>query len=395
MFCSQTKHWRKKSKRVNHLWTPIHPSFCLGNRHSTHQRQPANSSTNAHDNRPSAFLAGHGIHSQRNDRMGEDTSGDALREQVKSLAEQVSLSRLPPPEPSVFYGDPMSYPSWKTAFQTLIEYRRIPAGESLHYLKKYIGGRVKDTVESYFLLPPEDVFEEAKGLLEERYGNQFVIADAFRDKLENWQRINPRDGTALQRYANFLRQCNTAMQSIRSLRVLNDKRQNRKMLRKLPDWVITRWAGFVSQWRDDKGELPSFKDFIKQARIATDPTTSLQSIKCDQPTKDKPILNRVKLVQYSREGRTLATIKEHPKRNPVNRNENCILCQSSHVLDARANFKAKTLSERKQLAREKGLCFACLHFGHISRKCRQRKRCDISSRLHPTSLHGDTRSQEG
>ena len=176
-------------------------------------------STNAPDNQPPALLAGHGIHSQHTDRMGDDPSGDALRELVKSLAEQVSLSRLPSPEPSMFYGDPMRYPSWKIAFQTLSEHRRIPAGERLHYLKKYIGGQV----ESYSFLLPEDAFEEAKGWLEERYGNQFVIADAFRDKLENWQRINPRDGTTLQRYADFLRQCNTALMSIGSLRVLNDE----------------------------------------------------------------------------------------------------------------------------------------------------------------------------
>ena len=91
-----------------------------------------------------------------------------------------------------------------------------PTGERLHYLKKYIVGQVKDTVESYFLLPPEDAFEE-------RYGKQFVIADAFRDKLENWQCINPRDGTALKRCADFLRQPNTAIKSIGSLRVLNDE----------------------------------------------------------------------------------------------------------------------------------------------------------------------------
>ena len=99
-----------------------------------------------------------------------------------------------------------------------------------------------------------------------------------------------------------------------------------------------------------------------RAQIATDTITSLQSMKCDQPTKDKPILNRVKPAQYSREGRTLVTIKEHPKRNPINRNENCILCQSSHDLDACANFKAKTLSEGKQLARGEGtmLCMPTL-----------------------------------
>ena len=79
-------------------------------------------STNAPDNQPPALLAGHGIHSQWTNWMGDDTLGDALRELVKSLAEQVSLSRLPPPEPSMFYGNLMRYPSWKIAFQTLIEH---------------------------------------------------------------------------------------------------------------------------------------------------------------------------------------------------------------------------------------------------------------------------------
>ena len=160
------------TKEVKTNQSPLNPDISQFLPRQPAQYLPAttgefmNPSTNAHDNRPPALLAGHGIHSQW---MGEDTSGDALRELVKSLAEKVSLSRLPPTELSVFYGDPMRYPSCKTASQTLIEQRRIPAGERLHYLKKYIGGQVKDTVESYFLLPPEDAFEEAKRLLEERY----------------------------------------------------------------------------------------------------------------------------------------------------------------------------------------------------------------------------------
>ena len=139
----------------------------------------------------------------------ENNPEKALVGLAKYLAEQVSLSRLPPPEPSIFYGDTMRYPGWKAAFQTLIEHQQIPAVERIHYLKKYLGGQVKDAVEGYFLLPPEDAFDEAKKLLEERYGNPFVVGNAFRDKLEKWQRINSRDEAALQRYADFLRQCHT------------------------------------------------------------------------------------------------------------------------------------------------------------------------------------------
>ena len=98
-------------------------------------------------------------------------------------------------------------------------------------------------MESYFLLPPEDAFTEAKGLLKEQYGNQFVIANAFRDKLENWQHINPRDGTALQRYADFLRQCNTAIKSIGSLWVLNDEYAVRSTERYLERKTATTTIG--------------------------------------------------------------------------------------------------------------------------------------------------------
>ena len=55
---------------------------------------------------------------------------------ASSFAKQVSLGRLPPPEPGIFYGDPLKYPSWKSAFSTLIEGKGIPSAERLYYLQK-------------------------------------------------------------------------------------------------------------------------------------------------------------------------------------------------------------------------------------------------------------------
>ena len=45
-----------------------------------------------------------------------------LSQVVKTLTQQVMLSRLPPPERSVFTGDALKYPGWKREFQTLIEH---------------------------------------------------------------------------------------------------------------------------------------------------------------------------------------------------------------------------------------------------------------------------------
>lgn len=141
-------------------------------------------------------------------------------------------------------------------------------------------------VENYFLLTSSDSYDEAKRLLEERYGDPYVLANAFRDKLEKWPKIAARDGQGLRRFSDFLRQCETTMRSITSLRCLDDDRENRKLLVKLPEWVVTRWNRSVVQWKGKFSSFPPFSDFVKfianEAKVACDPVTSLQSLKEDQ-----------------------------------------------------------------------------------------------------------------
>ena len=39
-----------------------------------------------------------------------------------------------------------------------------------------------------------------------------------------------KDGVGLRRFADFLKQCHTAMDSMKCLNILDDERENRKML---------------------------------------------------------------------------------------------------------------------------------------------------------------------
>ena len=81
---------------------------------------------------------------------------------------------LPTPEPWVFTGDPLQYPVWRIAFDTLIEHSTT-------------GDSAKEAVEGHFLLTTDTSFKE-------RYGNQFLIADAFRNRLAAWPKIASREG---------------------------------------------------------------------------------------------------------------------------------------------------------------------------------------------------------
>ena len=325
---------------------------------------------------------------------------DGILELTKSLAEQLTLSRLPPPEPGIFNGDPLKYPGWKSAFNTLIEQRKIPPSEKIHYLQKYLGERVRDVVANFFLCGTEDAYSEAKKLLDERFGDPFVISNAFRSKLDKWPRIQSRDASGLRKFADFLKQCHTAMASVGSLGTLDDERENRKLLAKLPDWLVSRWNRIAVQWREEKKASPPFKEFMlfmtKEARIACDPVSSLQSLKSDQVNVG------VEKVDFGRsENRTSrkvgsflseASHKPAPKVS-VNQREKkeCALCQRNHEIDTCKEFLSKTVDGRKAFARQKGLCFGCLSSDHVAKFCKQRKTCKVCNHLHPTSLHGDRR----
>ena len=143
------------------------------------------------------------------DNSFQSQSSD-IQELAKIIMAQSSLARLPPPEPGIFTGDPLKYAEWKSSFATLIGEKNIPDEEKIHYLKRYIGGEAKEAVEGFFLMNSENAYEDAKALLDERFGDQFVITNAFRDKLDKWPRIGAKDGLALRRLSDFLRQCESA-----------------------------------------------------------------------------------------------------------------------------------------------------------------------------------------
>ena len=65
------------------------------------------------------------------DESPEGQVQSKLLEVVKLLAETQNQTRLPLPEPEIFTGDPLQYPIWVKAFETLIEGRAIKPSERL------------------------------------------------------------------------------------------------------------------------------------------------------------------------------------------------------------------------------------------------------------------------
>jgi hypothetical protein len=317
-----------------------------------------------------------------------------LHDLFASFSNLVNINRLPIPEPGVFTGDPIQYPSWRRAFQTLIEDRNIPPADRIHYLQRYLKGDAYESVQSLLLIPSDDSYHEAMALIEKRFGNSYTIACAFKSKIENWPKVTSRDSHGLRKFADFLKQCEVAARSNSSLRVLDDDIQNRLMLSKLPDWLVSRWSREVHRVREQTGMYPLFVNFVsflcREADIACEPLTALQSDKKSNQTSSKIDSKHTSHTVQ----RTTAKPESGHSSNTSHQKDvistHCVFCdKSNHFLDKCFKFKAKTLEERRSFIMEKRLCFGCLKPGHSSKQCKRRLQCNECGKRHATPLHGD------
>ena len=294
-----------------------------------------------------------------------------LGQLVKQFGEFMNVSRLPIPEPGIFTGDPLEYPAWRSAFSTLIECHSIPPSQRVHYLKRYLGGNAKKSVEGYLLMPTDDSFQEAMKLIDSRFGDSFAVAFAFKSKIEQWPKIAGRDAEGLRNFSDFLKQCLVAARTNPSLRVLDDDTQNRVMLSKVPEWLVSRWARQVNKSREQTNMYPPFTEFVgflsREADIACDPVTRLLA-KVD---------NGKRVTQPH--GSTLSTVQEQ-----------CTFCQNTnHHLEKCFKFRDKTAQEKEAFIKQKGICFGCLTPGHMSKACKKRLQCKTCGKHHPTILHNE------
>lgn len=315
------------------------------------------------------------------------TSHDTSNDLVRTLAEAITANRIPIPEPAVFTGDPLKYNDWKLSFSTLVDRKNLPVQEKLFFLRKYVGGAAKRAIEGHFLVGTESAYLAAWTVLEDRFGDPFLIGKSYRDKIHAWHKIGPKDNQELLEFADFLSSVESAMPYVQGLQVLNDCVENQRIAAKLPDWCSSRWNRTVVTIQDETNAFPDFKVFVsflrREARIACHPVTSWQAM---NPKEEK--------TKSSEQD----NYKGHRKRNigaktfttsaSERTDSKCPFCKkANHTLHKCRRFIEKPIEERIKFVQQEKLCFGCLEVGHHSKACKSRSTCDTCEKHHPTSLH--------
>ena len=317
--------------------------------------------------------------SSRRSSVSNSSSNQSVQILTDALALSMRMNRIGPLEVEVFLGNPLEYVGWAVAFKNLIESSAVPESDRLHYLKKYVGGPAKEAIRGYFLLSNTSAaYVKAMSVLKNRFGSDFAIAESFRERLEAWPTIRDSDYKGIQKYADFLGQCLTAMETIEELSILNDSKQNVVMASKLPGWLANSWKRRAVACRNDTGKYPKFQEFVSflstESDILNDPFMSkigdLKSKERSPSHKAERPLSHVR--------QTLATAKSN----------NCSICYSkSHRGADCPQLREKPYSDVRKKALELKLCFRCFKPGHRAPVCKHPAECLACGKLHPTILH--------
>ena len=148
------------------------------------------------------------------------------------LSQRQDRDSLPRPEPEVFTRNLLRYPSWIKSFETFI--KRIPSNGSINSVNTRQEKPGKPLMVSWPSTTMLNAYDKAK---KNHFGNQFIVTDAYRKRINSWPKIQPTGGQGLRKFADFLQHYHTAMHTIQYLNVPD---KNQKMIRKLASQVVVR-----------------------------------------------------------------------------------------------------------------------------------------------------------
>ena len=301
---------------------------------------------------------------------------------AQSFSDAVNMSKMPMLEPTIFSGDPIQYQKWEGSFDSFVNRRKLTPKEKLQYLEQYLDGAARDAVSGNCLLSSESDYNDARVVLKKRYGNNYIITQAYRERLENWPKIGNRDIAGLRKLADFLRLCCAATRDIPQLKILREVSEVKKMMAKLPDWMSRRWLRVVSNYSEKEGNTemtPPFEDFVKF--VCDESNVQDHPVNTAGPTTGSA-------VPSTKTVRNLAVQQKPQARDP------CLVChKTNHDITHCFFLQKRPKPQQEEFIRDNKLCYSCLKPNHMTRDCKNKATCRECKKEHPTSLHPSKQQQ--
>ena len=179
-------------------------------------------------------------------------------------------NRLPKREPFKFSGSELEeYIPFIMEFDTMIGSSCSNEELLYSYLVSYTDGEAGDIVRSCFREDRVLAYRQAREALEKHYGNSYLLAYQFIDRLKDWPPIKRDHPEELRKFSLFLRRIKNMCQRSCHFDILNSGHELRSIADKLPYHMIPQWARRAHDITS-RGAGVSFADLVDFVELEAD-----------------------------------------------------------------------------------------------------------------------------
>ncbi|XP_066988223.1 uncharacterized protein [Macrobrachium rosenbergii] len=177
------------------------------------------------------------------------------------------------------------------------------------------------------------------------------------------------------------------MQTLTHLAVLDHAPNLQVVVQKLPSYLQNKWREQATNRRLLENRSSCFGDIvqfvIKAAECVNDPVFGKEAmhreLNSSKPSKGKPTESAFAMqVNHENQSRTRGF-----------GSPSCFYCGKNHDLDNCADFRQKSLEEKRKFIIEQRRCFSCYGLNHTSKGCMNKRKCHKCGKGHPTAMHID------
>ncbi|XP_038065549.1 uncharacterized protein LOC119735724 [Patiria miniata] len=311
----------------------------------------------------------------------------SLLELVKRGQQQqrclLATMQLPRAELPTFDGNPLQYWTFLRAFENSVDNADIDVNAKLIRLLKYCTGKARKIIECCAIMQPDVGYQRAKALLKERFGSDYVIAEAWVNKVTKGAPLASHDKVGLREYADDLKVCKETLDTMGYTQEIGTQGVMVKLVEKLPSYLRNRWIKHVRGFRksNKSPKIVNLVEFVEDAaQEANDPVYGNLHVSAYKPQKPEM---RPKVTRPDKTSYALVT------NSKMNEHVTCVMCKGNHTLFGCSEFKGKTPEERFNFAKAERLYYNCLRPGHVSSACSLHRVCSVTGcgKRHTKFLH--------
>ena len=272
------------------------------------------------------------------------------------------LMNVPKVELRAFSGDSSDYLSFMSIFNETVDNAPLSGQAKLTRLLGYTRDKARLAIDHCSLIGGDEGYQEAKKILQERFGDQYVIATNLIRSLQTGKSVHSAEDLRL--LSDQLHNAALVLKGKNTYSELDSQHNLKKICSRLSSHLNNKWRERVFAIKRKHMRYASFGEFVafmkEKSDEANDPLYSQDSSSKQQASSNRPVTSSMNCV---------STLKSPLK---------CVLCNESHLLFKCTKFKNMDYDDRQSVISRNKLCVNCLRPSHTVPQCKYKRFCNVS-----------------